>query len=76
MTEEPQRAAVVTGASTGKKPRVRYLVGPGPKKVARLAQVPVRLRDSLMCRFMSSGVAGQAREADPEKRGFATRRFP
>ena len=61
----------VVHALTSKKPKVRYLVGPGPKKASRLARKPVRLRDSLLRRFMSSGVAGQAREADPAKRSFA-----
>ena len=51
----------VVHALTAKKPKARYLVGPGPKKASRLARMPVRLRDSLLRRFMSSGVAGQAR---------------
>ncbi len=62
----------VVHALTSKKPKVRYLVGPGPKKASRLARMPVRLRDALVRRFMSSGVAGQARDADHEKRRFAT----
>ena len=62
----------VVHALTSKKPKVRYLVGPGPKKASRLARMPVRLRDWLLRRFMISGVAGQAREAEPAKRRFAT----
>lgn len=61
----------VLHALTSKKPKVRYLVGPGPKKASRLARLPVRLRDSLLRRFMSSGVAHQAPKADPTKRRFA-----
>ena len=60
----------VVHALTSKTPKVRYLVGPGPKKASRLAQMPVRLRDWLLRRFMSAGVAGKAREADPVKRRF------
>jgi hypothetical protein len=61
----------VLHALTSERPKVRYLVGPGPKKAARLAWIPVRLRDSLLRRFMSSGVAGRIREAESEKRCFA-----
>jgi NAD(P)-dependent dehydrogenase (short-subunit alcohol dehydrogenase family) len=61
----------VVHALTSKKPKVRYLVGPGPKKASRLARMPVRLRDWLLRRFMSAGVAGKAREADPAKRRSA-----
>ena len=46
----------VLHALTSKRPKVRYLVGPGPKKAARLARVPVRLRDSFLRRFMSAGI--------------------
>ena len=63
----------VVHALTSKKPKVRYLVGPGPKKASRLARMPVRLRDWLLRRFMSAGVAGQAREAEPAKQHLATR---
>ena len=66
-------ADYVVHALTSKKPKVRYLVGPGPKKASRLARMPVRLRDSLLRRFMSSGVAGQARESKPAKRRLATK---
>ena len=61
----------VLNALTSKKPRVRYLVGPGAKKASRLARLPARLRDSLVRRFMSSGVAQQAHRADPAERRFA-----
>ena len=78
LGEQPRRilpascvADEVLNALTSKKPRVRYLVGPGPKKASRLARLPVRLRDSLVRRFMSSGVAHQAHKADPTKRRFA-----
>ena len=62
----------VVQALTSKKPKVRYLVGPGPKKASRLARMPVRLRDWLLRRFMSAGVTGKAREAESAKRHFAT----
>ena len=53
----PSRVAdEVLHALTSKKPKVRYLVGPGPRKAARLARAPVRLRDSLLRRFMSAGI--------------------
>jgi len=53
-------------ALTARKPKPRYLVGPGPKRAARLARMPVRLREWLIGKFLESGVerdAGQASEA-------------
>ena len=49
-------AGEVVHALTSKKPKVRYLVGPGPKKAVKLARFPVRMRDSLLRRFMSAGI--------------------
>lgn len=53
----------VVHALTARKPKVRYLVGPGPKKAAKLARMPVWLRDWLLNRFMSSGIQSKARKA-------------
>jgi hypothetical protein len=47
------------------------LVGAGTADVEEELSSPPTMRDSLLRRFMSSGVAGQDREADPEKRRFA-----
>jgi short-subunit dehydrogenase len=57
----------VLNALTSKKPKVRYLVGPGPKKAARLARVPVRLRDSLLRRFMSAGIESKRHHARSDR---------
>ena len=50
----------VVHALDSKRPKTRYLVGSGPKKAAKLARMPVWLRDRLLLRFMSSG--GKAHE--------------
>lgn len=55
-------AEQVAHALSAKKPKVRYLVGPGAKKAAKLARMPVRLRDWMLARFLRSG----AREETPE----------
>ena len=52
----------VVHALCSKKPKKRYLVGPGPKKAAKLARMPVWLRDWLLRKFMRSGIQGKARE--------------
>ena len=57
----------VVHALSSRKPKVRYLVGPGPRKAARLARMPVRLRDWLLGRFMYAGVEHKAREAGAVK---------
>jgi NAD(P)-dependent dehydrogenase (short-subunit alcohol dehydrogenase family) len=57
----------VLHALTAAKPKARYLVGPGPKKAAKLARMPVRIREWLIGNFLKSGVqrnAGQAPEAE------------
>jgi len=62
---------IVTGEV---KLKPRYLVGPGPKKAARLSRMPVRLREWLIGKFLTSGVerdAGEALEADRTDRGIA-----
>jgi NAD(P)-dependent dehydrogenase (short-subunit alcohol dehydrogenase family) len=41
-------ARVVAGALTAKRPKPRYLIGPGAKKMKNLARLPVGLRDRLM----------------------------
>jgi hypothetical protein len=41
-------AKVVAQALTAKRPKPRYLVGPGAKKMKNLARLPVGLRDRLM----------------------------
>lgn len=46
----------VLHALTVRKPKVRYLVGNGPKKAVKLERMPVRLRDWLLGRFLRSGV--------------------
>jgi NAD(P)-dependent dehydrogenase (short-subunit alcohol dehydrogenase family) len=43
-------AKVVAQALTAKRPKPRYLVGPGAKKMKNLARLPVGLRDRLMYR--------------------------
>jgi NAD(P)-dependent dehydrogenase (short-subunit alcohol dehydrogenase family) len=43
-------------ALTSSNPKPRYLVGPGTKKAAKLARMPVWLRDWLLNKFMRSGV--------------------
>lgn len=46
---EPEAVAeVVASVLTAKKPRARYLVGPGARKMKNLARVPVTLRDRMM----------------------------
>jgi NAD(P)-dependent dehydrogenase (short-subunit alcohol dehydrogenase family) len=47
-------AKEVLDALTSRRPQARYFVGPGPKKAARLARMPVRLRDWLLHRFMNT----------------------
>ncbi len=61
----------VVHALTSSKPKVRYLVGPGPKKAFRLARMPVRLRDWLLSKFMNAGIQHKAREAGAVKQKFA-----
>ncbi len=46
----------VVHALTSSNPKPRYLVGPGTKKAAKLARIPVWLRDWLLNKFMRSGV--------------------
>lgn len=41
-------ARVAATALTAKRPRARYLVGPGARKMLHLARLPVRLRDRLL----------------------------
>ena len=41
-------ARVIAQALTTKRPKARYLIGPGAKKMKNLARLPVRLRDRLM----------------------------
>ncbi len=41
-------AGVVARAMTTKRPKARYLIGPGAKKMKNLARLPARLRDRLM----------------------------
>lgn len=41
-------AKVVAEALTAKRPKPRYLIGPGAKKMKNLARLPVGLRDRLM----------------------------
>ncbi len=41
-------ARVVARAFTTKRPKARYLIGPGAKKMRNLARLPARLRDRLM----------------------------
>ena len=41
-------ARVIAQALTMKRPKARYLIGPGAKKMKNLARLPVRLRDRLM----------------------------
>ena len=57
----------VVHALTSRKPKVRYLVGPGPKRAAKLARLPVWLRDWLLNRFMNSGFESKSRKAGPAK---------
>ncbi len=67
----------VVHALTSKKPKARYLVGPGPKKAAKLARMPVWLRDWLLHRFLISGIQSKAREGVdrmPRPRPAADRR--
>jgi len=51
-------AKEVVHALSSSNPKTRYLVGPGAKKAAKLARMPVWLRDWLISRFMSSGIRG------------------
>jgi len=45
----PERVATVVVRALGaRKPRARYLVGPGAKKMKNLARLPLRIRDALM----------------------------
>ena len=53
----------VMHALTSSNPKPRYLVGPGTKKAAKLARMPVWLRDSLLNKFMRSGVESGRRDA-------------
>ena len=50
-------------ALTSSNPKPRYLVGPGTKKAAKLARMPVWLRDLLLNKFMRSGVESRRRGA-------------
>lgn len=52
----------VVHALCSKRPKKRYLVGPGPKKAAKLARMPVWLRDWLLRKFMRSGIRSETRE--------------
>jgi NAD(P)-dependent dehydrogenase (short-subunit alcohol dehydrogenase family) len=46
---EPMEVArVVANALTAKRPKARYLIGPGAKKMKNLARLPVGLRDRMM----------------------------
>jgi len=58
-------AKEVVHALSSSKPKTRYLVGPGAKKAAKLARMPVWLRDWLISRFMSSGIQDSGRAASP-----------
>jgi NAD(P)-dependent dehydrogenase (short-subunit alcohol dehydrogenase family) len=42
-------------ALTSDRPKPRYLVGPGARKAAKLARMPVWLRESLLSKFMRFG---------------------
>ncbi|NNE47143.1 MAG: hypothetical protein HKN37_10830, partial [Rhodothermales bacterium] len=53
----------VMHALTSSNPKPRYLVGPGAKKAAKLARMPVWLRDWLLNKFMKSGVESGRRGA-------------
>lgn len=54
----------VAHALTAKRAKVRYLVGPGAKKAAKLASWPVWLRDWLMCKFLMAGVDRHSESAN------------
>jgi NAD(P)-dependent dehydrogenase (short-subunit alcohol dehydrogenase family) len=54
----------VVHALTSSNPKPRYLVGPGTKKAAKLARMPVWLRDFLLEKFMRSGVERGRRGAE------------
>ena len=58
-------AKEVVHALSSSNPKTRYLVGPGAKKAAKLARMPVWLRDWLISRFMSSGIQDSGRAASP-----------
>jgi NAD(P)-dependent dehydrogenase (short-subunit alcohol dehydrogenase family) len=53
----------VVHALTSSNPKPRYLIGPGTKKTAKLARMPVWLRDWLLNKFMRSGVESGRRSA-------------
>jgi NAD(P)-dependent dehydrogenase (short-subunit alcohol dehydrogenase family) len=53
----------VVHALTSSNTKPRYLVGPGTKKAAKLARMPVWLRDWLLYRFLRSGVESGRRGA-------------
>jgi len=61
----------VVHALSSRKPKVRYLVGPGPKKAANLARLPVRFRDWLIDRFMNAGIQSTAHETGSVKQRIA-----
>ena len=58
-------AKEVVHALSSSNPKTRYLVGPGARKAAKLARMPVWLRDWLISRFMSSGIQDSGRAASP-----------
>jgi len=64
-------ATDVSHALTSSKPKPRYLVGPGTKKAAKLARMPVWLRDWLLNKFMYSGVASRRPETGSVKQRVA-----
>jgi len=58
-------AKEVVHALSSSKPKRRYLVGLGAKKAAKLARMPIWLRDWLISRFMWSGVQDHGRPETP-----------
>jgi hypothetical protein len=48
-------AEVVASALTTARPKARYLVGPGARKMKNLARLPVRLRDTLLFKAIYAG---------------------
>jgi len=63
-------AKVVVHALSSSRPKRRYLVGLGAKKAAKLARMPIWLRECLISRFMWSGIQDHGR---PDTPGFGVR---
>ena len=53
----------VVNALGSKRPKARYLVGPGARKAAKLARLPVWLRDWLLNKFMNAGIRNKSERA-------------